>query len=197
MSFRFIEVKDSELLEKVFAFRYKILLEIYPEYLQESKILDEKESDKYDSYSAHFAALNETDEVCATVRLIYNSPIGYPTENNMTFDNSMFERDKLGEMSRIFVDVKYRNMKTTMSIMDGLKKLMYSKLMKLGVQYTYGSLEESFLRLLRIYKITYVTIGEKQEHGFFGFRYPSILYTKQLGADNPSVIEQWENQREA
>ncbi len=196
MNFTFLEVKNSDLLEKVFAFRYKILLEIYPEYLQESKLLDEKESDKYDPYSVHFAALNEAGEVCATVRLIYNSPIGYPTENSMIFDSSMFERDKLGEMSRIFVDAKYRSINTTMSIMDGLKKLMYSKMMKLGVQYTYGSLEESFLRLLRIYKITYITIGEKQEHGLFGFRYPSILYTRQLGADNPEIIELWENQRE-
>lgn len=189
MDFTFLEVKEGALLEKVFAFRYKILLQIYPEYIEASSFLDNKEYDKYDTYSAHFAVIDNECEVCATVRLIYNSPIGYPTENSMIFDNSMFDRDKLGEMSRIFVDEKYRNIKTTMNIMDGLKKLMYSKMMKLGIEYTYGSLEESFLRLLRIYKITYITVGEKQEHKPFGFRYPSILYTKQLGDDNPHIIE--------
>lgn len=196
MNFTFLEVKDSALLDKVFAFRYKVLLEIYPEYIEASGFLDNKEYDKYDAYSAHFAAIDKDGEVCATVRLIYNSPLGYPTENGMIFDKSMFERDKLGEMSRIFVDAKYRNIKTTMDIMDGLKKLMYSKMMNLGIEYTYGSLEESFLRLLRIYKITYITIGLKQEHRPFGFRYPSVLYTKQLGSDNPHIMELWEAQRE-
>lgn len=196
MDFTFLEVKDGALLDKVFAFRYKVLLEIYPGYIEDSGFLDNREFDKYDAYSAHFAGIDKEGEVCATVRLIYNSPLGYPTENGMVFERSMFERDKLGEMSRIFVDAKYRNIKTTMDIMDGLKKLMYSKMMRLGIEYTYGSLEESFLRLLRIYKIRYITIGEKQEHRPFGFRYPSILYTKQLGADNPQIIELWEAERD-
>lgn len=196
MNFTFLEVEDSELLEKVFAFRYKILLEIYPEYIEASNLLDNKEYDKYDTYSVHFAALDKEGEVCATVRLIHNSLFGYPTENSMRFDNSMFERNKLGEMSRIFVDAKYRNMQTTKIIIKNLNELIYFKMMELGIEYTYGSLEENFLRLLRIYKMNYATIGEKQEHGSFGFRYPSILYTKQLGVDNPQIIKLWERRHE-
>lgn len=196
MNFTFLEVEDNALLDKVFAFRYKILLEIYPEYIETSNLLDKKEYDKYDTYSTHFAAIDTGGEVCATVRLIYNSPLGYPTENGMTFDNSMFERDKLGEMSRIFVDAKYRNMQTTKKVIEEVKKFMYFKMMKLGIEYTYGSLEESFLRLLRIYKMNYAIIGKKQEHESFGFRYPSVLYTKQLGEDNPQIIEAWEAQHE-
>jgi hypothetical protein len=69
--------------------------------------------------------------------------------------------------------------------------------MTLGVEYTYGSLEENFLKLLGIYKINYITIGKKQIYKDVGLRYPSILYTKQLGIDNPEIIELWENQREA
>lgn len=196
MNFTFLEVEDSKLLEKVFAFRYKILLEIYPEYIEASGFLDNKEYDKYDAYSVHFAAIDNDGEVCATVRLIHASPLGYPTENSMTFDNSMFERDKLGEMSRIFVDAKYRSMQTTKIVIEEVKKFMYFKMMKLGIEYTYGSLEDSFLRLLRIYKMNYATIGEKQEYACVGQRYPSVLYTKQLGADNPHIIELWEAQRE-
>lgn len=192
MNFTFLEVKDSTLLDKVFAFRYKILLEIYPGYIEASGFSDNKEYDKYDTYSAHFAAIGKEGEVCATVRLIHNSPLGYPTENGMIFDNSMFERDKLGELSRIFVDVEYRNIQTTKIIIKNLNELIYFKMMELGIEYTYGSLEESFLRLLRIYKMNYVTIGAKQEHGSFGFRYPSVLYTKQLGIDNPHIVELWE-----
>ena len=190
MNFTFLEVNSSDMLEKVFAFRYKILLEIYPEYLEKSGFSDEKEYDKYDPYSVHFVAVDADSNICATVRLIHNSPFGYPTENSMVFDNSMFDRANLGEMSRIFVDAKYRNIMTTKIIIQEVKKFMYAKMMKLGILYTYGSLESSFLRLLRIYKMNYHTIGEKQKHEYFGLRYPSILYTKQLGDDNPEIVEQ-------
>ena len=197
MNFTFLEVKDNNMLEKVFEFRYKVISETYQEYLKNSTFKDGKEYDKYDAYSIHFAALDESGEVCATVRLIYNSPLGYPTENSMIFDNSMFERDKLGELSRIFVDSKYRSVQTTKIIIQEVKKFMYLRMMQLDIEYTYGSLEKSFLRLLGIYKMCYHTIGEIQIHEHVGSRYPCILYTKQLGLDNPELIKLWEKQHEA
>jgi len=197
MNFTFLEAQSDDMLKKVFAFRYKIFLEMFPEYLQEHSLPNNKECDKYDSYSIHFTALDEDGEVCATVRLIHNSPLGYPTENGMVFNHEMFERDKLGELSRIFVDPKYRSIQTTKIIIQEVKKFMYLRMMKLGIEYTYGSMEKNFLRLLDIYKMHYNTLSEKQEHGYFGSRYPCILYTKQLGLDNPELIKLWEKQHEA
>lgn len=188
MNFKFLEVDDDDLLEKVFAFRYKVFLEIYPDYLLNLNLKDKKERDEYDPYSIHFAALDTDGEVCATVRLIYNSPIGYPTEKYMKISNNTFDRDKLGEMSRVFVDTKYRNFKITKSIIKEIKKFMYIRMKKFGIEYTYGSLESNFLRLLGIYKMNYITIGEEQIHKYFGLRYPCILYTEQLGIDNPELI---------
>lgn len=196
MDFNFVEVKDDGLKERLFAFRYKVFLEIYPEYLKNIGFTDNMEFDKYDPYSTHFVALNDYDEICASVRLIFNSPIGYPTENSMVFNRERFERDKLAEMSRIFVDAKYRNIKTTKVIIQEVKKFMYIKMMTLGIEYSYGSLEESFLRLLRIYKMNYHVIGEKQIHDQFGTRYPCILYTKELGTDNPELIKLWEERHQ-
>jgi len=196
INFTFLEVTDKELLDKVFAFRYKVFMEIYPKYIQQLGITDAKEQDKYDTYSVHFAALNKEGEVCATVRLIYHSPIGYPTENSAKFDHSMFERDKLGEMSRIFVDKKYRNMKTTKVIIEAVKRYMYVKMMQEGIEYTYGYLEKSFLRLLKIYKMPYHPIGVIQKHKDFGLHYPCILYTKALGEENSQLIKLWEQSRE-
>ncbi|WP_373002451.1 GNAT family N-acyltransferase [Sulfurimonas sp.] len=187
MDFKFLEVKDDDLLEKVFEFRYKILLDIYPEYLQNLNLKEEKEQDKYDQYSVHFVALDKHGHICATVRLIHSSPLGYPTENYMKTDNSSFQREKLGEMSRIFIDSKHRKLKTTKCIIHSLIKLIYIKMIQLDIEYTYGSLESNFLRLLKIYKLNYVTIGEEQKHKYFGLRHPCILYTKQLAADNPEL----------
>jgi N-acyl-L-homoserine lactone synthetase len=193
LNFNFIEVTDKKLLEKVFEFRYKIFLEIYPKYLHNLNLKEKKEQDEYDLYSVHFAALDKNGEICATVRLIYNSPIGYPTQNYMKISNINFDKSKLGEMSRIFVDAKYRNIQTTRSIIDEVKKFMYIKMKQFGIEYTYGSLESNFLRLLKIYKMNYITIGQEQIHKYFGLRYPCILYTKQLIIDNPELIELQEN----
>ncbi len=189
INFTFLEVTDKELLDKVFAFRYQVLEEVYPKYLQEVGIIGVKEYDKYDSYAVHFAALNEEKKVCATVRLIYHSPVGYPTENSTQFDNSKFERDKLGEMSRIFVDKKYRSIKNTKIIIQAVKEFMYVKMMQKGIEYTYGYLEESFLRLLKIYKMPYHPVGSIHEDENLGLRYPCILYTEELSTANPEFIK--------
>ena len=155
-----------------------------------------KEHDAYDRYAIHFATLDEDGEVCATVSLIYNSSIGYPTENSTKFDNSMFDREKLGEMSRIFVDKKYRSMKTTKVIIEAVKRYMYIKMMQEGIEYTYGHLEKSFLRLLKIYKMPYHPVGPIYKDENIGLRYPCILYTKELGIENSRLIKLWERSRE-
>jgi len=193
MNLTFLEVNNEELLEDVYAFRFKILKEIYPVYLKQLVLKNEKEYDKYDAYAVHFVALDEEGKVCATVRLLYHSPIGYPTESNAKFDNSMFCRNKLGEMSRIFVDKQYRNIKTTKNIIEGLKRYMYIKMMQEGIEYTYGYLEKSFLRLLKIYKMPYHPLSEIQKHKDFGWRFPCILYTQELGNENPEFIKLWES----
>ena len=152
---------------------------------------DKKEIDQYDPYSIQFAAFDDNNEVVACVRLIHDSPVGYPTENNMKFDidKNIFERSKLGEMSRIFVAAEHRNIQTTKIVIDHVKEFMYLKMKERGIEYTYGALEKSFIRLLKIYKMGYEIIGELQEYG--NMRYPTILYTKKLGDDNPDIHQLW------
>jgi N-acyl-L-homoserine lactone synthetase len=160
-----------------------VLNEIYPNYLKKLSLKNKIESDEYDKYAIQFAVFTG-EQICASVRLIYNSPIGYPTENAMKFNSSNFKRENLAELSRIFINKKYRNLKDTKKIIDGLKKILYFKMKELDIEYSYGSLEKNFLRLLKIYKMRYEIIGECQEHGDFGLRCPCILYTKKLGIDN-------------
>ena len=74
---------------------------------------------------------------------------------------------------------------------------MYNKFLEVGIEYSYGALEPRFVRLLKMYKICYEIIGEKQLHGKMGLRFPCILYTSRLGNDNPEIRELWEKQREA
>lgn len=187
MDFKFLEVKDDDLLQDVFHFRYNIIkdTEIFKNYVDDNDFKNFKESDIYDDYSVHFVALDDKNNVCATVRLIYNCPHGYPTENCMTFDTNIFDRKKLGEISRIFIDNKHRNISTTKEIFYNFNKLLYRKMINLGIEYTYGALEPRFIRLLKINKMKYEILAHKQQHGKMGLRHPCVLYTKILGDDNP------------
>jgi len=192
VNFTFLEVDNNSLLEKVFAFRYKVITEaeIFQGYVRDTEFTDNKESDKYDPFSIHFVALNDNGEICATVRLIHHCPYKYPTEN-MTFNTDNFQRDKLGEISRIFIHPQYRDLKTTKEIIGNFKKLLYIKLMDFGVEYSYGALMPNLIRLLKIFKMHYYELSEMQMLGSMGLRYPCILYTKKFGEDNPELIEAW------
>lgn len=198
MNFTFLEVNNSDLLEKVFEFRYKVITtsEMFKDYVIDNDFIDNKESDLYDPYSIHFVALNQNKDICANIRLIYNSPHGYPTENCMIFDKDKFERDKLGELSRIFIDKEYRDLATTREIFHNLSKLIYLRMKELGIEYTYGALEASFIRLLRMNNLHYETLAKKQLHGKMGLRYPCILYTKRISDDNPELVALWEKKNE-
>jgi len=186
---KFIEVKDKALLEKVFAFRFKVLDERDATRAAITDYASGLDRDKYDDYSDHFAAFDNSGEVIACVRLIHHSPIGYPAVNNMKTDIDLtrFDADKVAELSRIFIAKQLRNLRDTKALIEGLKAVGYAKMAALGIEYTYGGLEKAFLRLLNIYKLPYKAIGAEQE--YLGWRYPCLMYTRELEEQNPQLLE--------
>jgi len=191
MQYSFIHVTDEEILDKVFRFRYKIM---HGELALIQTSECEKETDAYDQYSDQFAILNSAGEICCTMRLIHHSPIGYPTERflDLTRPEYSFERDKLSEMSRIFIDPKHRNMhETKIFISSIVKSLAYEKIREHGIEYCYGMLEEKFLRLVNMFKIPYQSISGP-EHDFNKQKYPSMLHVKELETLNPQLEKHWD-----
>ncbi len=190
--FRFFRVSENEpILTRIYRFRCEILCDELG-YFKKEDYPDGLEIDPYDAYSIQYAALDSQGELAATVRLILKSPIGYPTENHMEIDDNIIkelDREKLGEISRIFIKKEYRTIKSSKYIMRNFIKMIYEDMKLNGIEYTYGALEKSFFRLLRIYKMRYIVIGKLQEYG--GLRYPCILYTRDLEADNPELIREW------
>ena len=187
MSTRFIEAVTPEELKKVFAFRYDIVCEKLGvselDYCEPGQ-----ETDEYDPYAVHFAAFDDDGNVTACVRLIHHSPIGYPTANHMQFDTDTpaYPPDKISELSRIFVGRENRGLRQTKFLLDGLKVIVYAKLVELGIEYEYGSLEKPFLKLLNMFHIPYHPIGEEQD--YVGWRYPCIMQTRDLAAANPGLL---------
>ncbi len=185
--FTFKVVDNQELMDEVFCFRYEIMH-------GELKFIDANKKkmdvDVYDRHAVHFVALNDRDSVCATIRLIYNSPIGYPVENNMelNIDVDALDRLKFAELSRAFIAKDIRSVKNTKYILDNFKKLMIHPVREHGIEYMFAALEVDFLNLnKRILKMNFQKIGEPTE--YVGFRYPCLLKTEDLVRDNPFLIE--------
>ena len=191
MNLKYLEVRNDTLLKKVFEFRYKVITKtkMFQEYVKHAKFETEQETDIYDSYSEHFAVLDKNENICASVRLIHHSKHGYPTENSMKFDNSKFKREHLGEISRIFIDPRYRNPIISKVIINGLNRLLYIKMIELDIKYTYGALEPRFIRLLKMNKMNYEVLSDIQHQGNMGLRHPAVLYTKDFGDNNPEFIK--------
>ncbi len=186
MKYKFIHVTDKETLEKVHHFRYKIM---HDELGWIEANANQKEIDSYDKYCDQFAILNDNDEVCCTMRLIHNSPIGYPTERFLDINQPQyqFDRSKLAEMSRIFINPKYRNMRDTKIFISTIvKNLAYKKIKEYGIEYCYGMLEQKFLKLVNMYKIPYQAISTV-ERDYDKLKYPSILYVKDLEMQNKQL----------
>ncbi len=185
--FTFKVVDDSELMDEVFRFRYEIM-QGELNFIEENK--EKVDIDVYDRYAIHLVALNDKNRVCATTRLIYNSPIGYPVENNMelNIDVDALDRLKFAEFSRVFIAKDIRSIKNTKYILDNFKKLIIHPIREYGIEYIFAALEVSFLRLnQRMLGLSFQKIGRLSE--YIGFRYPCLLKTEDLVRDNPFLME--------
>lgn len=191
MKYHFLHVKNKEILDKVHRFRYKVMYEELG-WIKFNK--DGKENDAYDDFCEQFAILNVNGEICCTVRLIHNSPIGYPTEKflNLKQPQYQFNRNKLAEMSRIFIDPKHRNMRETKIFLNVLaKSLVYEQMKKHDIEYCYGMMEPKFIKLVNMFKIPYQPIAELQQD-YDKFKHPSMMLVKDLEKLNPQLEKYWE-----
>ncbi len=191
MKYNFIHVTNNEILDKVHRFRYKVM---HNELSWIKANVDGKETDIYDNYCNQFAILNSDGEICCTMRLIHHSPIGYPTERFLDIKQHLYQldRDKLAEMSRIFIDPRYRNMRETKIFISTIvKSLAYEKIKEHGIEHCYGMLEQKFLKLVNMFKIPYKAIS-KLEQDYDKFKYPSILHVEELELQNPQLEKYWD-----
>jgi len=190
MSYQFIEVSSKEHLDKVFAFRYEVLNEKEETRVFLKDCKDGRETDEYDAYSVHFAAFDTAGEIVAYFRFIHHSSIGYPMTKYIQYDKEVWHFDPqfLGELSRIFVIPRLRSIPNLKPLFDSLKVVVFTKMEELDISYTFGALEKSFFRLLRILHFPYHRIGDLQP--YFGSRYPAILYTDELRSANPELFNE-------
>jgi len=166
--FKCIEAKDEELIKEIYRFRYHVLCEEF-EIFKKEDYPDKSEYDKYDDYSIQYAVLDENEKIAGCMRLVHHSPFGYPASNMLDiYDEekcNVLSDEKTGELSRIFIRADCRGINKSRKIVESIKPLAGQKLIDLGLVYTYGALEESFLRFLLMLKMPYRRIGPYQNYG--------------------------------
>ncbi len=103
------KVSDDKQLQKVYRLRYKVYCEEWGFERMEDH-LDGLETDIYDKNSVHFLVKDAEDKVIGTIRLILNSPEGFPVERycGVAIDNSGIPKERIAEISRLAINKSYR-----------------------------------------------------------------------------------------
>ena len=107
--FSFVEAKNEEIKKKIYQLRY----EVYVKEFGFEKPEDHPgglETDEYEKYSKHFAAIDDDGEVIGTIRLVLCSEKGFPIEHatKVSFIGEKPPPEKIAEISRLAVSKKYR-----------------------------------------------------------------------------------------
>ncbi len=107
--FKFMQADSEDMKQKIFRLRYEVYaLEFGFENPEDFP--DKFEKDGYDQYSVHFVSLNEDDDVIGTVRMILDSPKGFPVDHAaaITGFSDKPESRFITEISRLAVSKKLR-----------------------------------------------------------------------------------------
>ena len=195
LGFKFLCVDDrKELLQETFRLRYKIYCQ-EAEFLDDTEYPNEIEQDIFDDQSMHFAALDNTNQVVGTLRLIFDSALGFPLEAHCpNFDKSKiaFPKSQLAEISRLAVSKSWRRRtndglygltsyhsspddkipdhiklkRKRPIIVFGLYKQMYLESKRRGITHWYAAMEQKLNATLNKFSFEFEAIGP--EHDYYG-----------------------------
>ncbi len=109
MGFIAKQVSDERDIRKLYKLRYKVYCEEW-RFEKPEKYPDRIETDIFDKHSVHFAVRDYDDNLAGTIRLILNSPEGFPIERYCDIDDKHdnIDHEKLAEISRLVISKDYR-----------------------------------------------------------------------------------------
>lgn len=133
-------------------------------FVDAARCTDGRESDEYDLHAIHFAAATDRGEVVATLRLVLDSPLGFPLERRapgLLGDRPPGERSHTGELSRLVIAPRYRTATIREPlILFGLFRHLYEEAWRLDLDYLVAAMEGKLARLLRRLGFPFVPLGE-------------------------------------
>lgn len=116
---------DSEVILKLFEFRYEVYIEEL-DYLKPKteNYSIKKEFDEYDQYAKHII-LEDDSEIIACARIVPDSEIGLPVLNKAGY-SCMFDSQKKVEVSRLIVKKEYRKSHVFICLIHSVFKCLLS-----------------------------------------------------------------------
>jgi N-acyl-L-homoserine lactone synthetase len=147
-----------------------------------------QESDEYDPHAVHFAATTPSGAVVATLRLVLDSPLGFPLEahaGGVLDAGPKPERARTGEISRLIVAADYRAGTIRQPLLlFGLFRHLYEECGRLGLGYLVAAMEGSLARLLRRLGFPFVPLGAAINYFGEVVPYGATLASMEPGYEN-------------
>ncbi len=187
INFTFKKVDSKDLLEEVYRLRFQVYAREC-HFIKEEDYPDGKETDKFDPYSIHFAAIDDEGFVAGALRLVLDSPFGFPIEEHyggvFSIKGKEIPRKHVGEISRLVISKSYRRRKgdglyyelptedsdkkelrrRLRPMVFGLYRLLYQESKRRKIFYWYAAMEESLYRLLSAHGFNFKPIGKPIEY---------------------------------
>lgn len=109
MKFIAQRITDEEGLKEIYRLRYKVYVEEWGFEKPEEHPAG-LEMNEYDKTSVHFATKDTEGQIVGTVRLILNSPLGFPIEKycEINVNKNDIPSEKIAEISRLAISKAYR-----------------------------------------------------------------------------------------
>ena len=153
---------------------------------------DGREKDEYDDHSVHLAATDPQRGVVATVRLVLDSPLGFPLESyteDLSPEFSTLPRERTAEISRLVVAKRYRHLESDgidYPLLFGLFRQIHEMSVDLGLEYLLAVMERKLWRLARRFGFEFEQIGDPLQHR--GERIPCVADVEALWVGHQRVV---------
>lgn len=122
------------------------------------------EKDEYDPYSTHFMAIDASNKLIGTSRLIVSPNNKLPAINNFAINNLLYSK-KIAEKSRLIIKSNGRNARHKIAL--GLYKISVNYAFLIGYTKWLAILESQLFRFYRnILGFPFISVGEEKD--FFG-----------------------------
>ncbi len=158
------------------------------QFVDAARCADGQESDEHDPHAVHFAATTPAGGVVATLRLVLDSPLGFPLEGHadgLLHARPRWERIETGEISRLIVAADYRAGTIRQPLLlFGLFRHLYEECGRLGLGYLVAAMEGSLARLLRRLGFPFLSLGDPISYFGEVVPYGATLASMRPGYEN-------------
>ena len=179
--------KDEGMLTAIQELRYEVYC-LERHFIDPARFPDKREFDEYDPASVHIATIDKSGRMVGTLRLVLDSPLGFPLESNagkLFPEFEALDRSKTAEISRLIVSRGDRRFGRTEALRRHHRVLlplfrdMYRKSVSLNLEHWVVAMEPGLHRLLEgVLGLSFRPVGEPMD--YYGEVIPYVAEIKEM-----------------